>query len=101
MWFRSQWVALSPPVEALAFDFYNAAENLTPATASATLPVTCEGVANAIAFWFDLDLDEDVQLSSGPYCQKVGLLGHGSRSHATVRVCCYLHWYCVLTAPDH
>ena len=26
-----------------------------------------EGVWNAVAFWFDLQLDEETQLSSSPY----------------------------------
>ncbi len=35
------------------------------------LPIQQSGMCNAIAFWFELDLDEQTQLSTRPYCKKV------------------------------
>ncbi len=35
------------------------------------LPIQQSGICNAIAFWFELDLDEETQLSTSPYCKKV------------------------------
>lgn len=35
------------------------------------LPIIQTGKCNAIAFWFELELDEETQLSTSPYCQKV------------------------------
>ncbi len=42
------------------------------------LPIQQSGICNAIAFWFELDLDEQTQLSTSPYCGKVLLysIGH-------------------------
>ncbi len=37
------------------------------------LPIQQSGICNAIAFWFELDLDEQTQLSTSPYCEKVFL----------------------------
>ena len=41
------------------------------AQADLQLPITRSGKCNAIAFWFELELDEETQLSTSPYCQKV------------------------------
>lgn len=35
------------------------------------LPVTAAGICNAVAFWFELHLDEETHLSTSPYCQQV------------------------------
>lgn len=35
------------------------------------LPIDKTGKCNAIAFWFELELDEETQLSTSPYCHKV------------------------------
>lgn len=42
-----------------------------PLQADLQLPITQTGKCNAIAFWFELELDEETQLSTSPYCQKV------------------------------
>ena len=68
---RDEWVALGPPVEALAFDFYEWRANMAPAEAALRLQVTRAGVWNAVAFWFDLQLDEETQLSTSPHGPKV------------------------------
>ena len=49
------------------------------------LPIQQSGICNAIAFWFELDLDEQTQLSTSPYCEKVLLqsIGH-SRCFASL-----------------
>ena len=35
------------------------------------IPVTAAGICNAIAFWFELHLDEETHLSTSPYSHKV------------------------------
>lgn len=35
------------------------------------LAINKTGKCNAIAFWFELELDEETQLSTSPYCHKV------------------------------
>ena len=48
------------------------------------LPIQDSGICNAIAFWFELDLDEQTQLSTSPYCEKVLLhsIGHSRYLHS-------------------
>ena len=36
------------------------------------LPITTCGICNAMAFWFELQLDEETILSTGPSASKVG-----------------------------
>lgn len=60
-------MALGPPVEAMGFDFYDWQANMQPAEVALRLRVTQAGVWNAVAFWFDLQLDEENQLSTSPY----------------------------------
>lgn len=64
---RDEWLALGPPVEAMGFDFYDWQANMQPAEVALRLHVTQQGVWNAVAFWFDLQLDEENQLSTSPY----------------------------------
>ena len=54
------------------------------------LPVTKTGICNAIAFWFELDLDEETQLSTSPYCQKV-LSSNVSWLQLNAFLCSFLH----------
>ena len=68
---REQWVALGPPVEVMAFDFYEAEANMQPVSVPVAAAITADGMCSAVAFWFDLQLDENSQLSSSPYCNKV------------------------------
>ena len=35
------------------------------------LPIDVAGICNAIAFWFELDLDAETTLSTSPYSDKV------------------------------
>ena len=68
---RGAWEALGPPAECLGFDFYDSAANMQPASAEVALPITQRGICNAMALWFDLHLDEQTTLSTGPYALKV------------------------------
>lgn len=55
----------------MGFDFYDAEANMAPAAVDLTARITAPGVWNAVAFWFELQLDEETRLDSGPYCDKV------------------------------
>ncbi len=65
------------------------------------LPIQQSGICNAIAFWFELDLDEQTQLSTSPYCEKVLLhsIGH-SRYFASLQIQ-RLHIIMLKHAADH
>lgn len=67
---RQRWRALAPPMEAMAFDFYEAAVDMTPAEAELRVSATAGGVCNAVAFWFELQLDATTSLSTSPYADK-------------------------------
>ena len=67
---RQRWRALANPVEAMAFDFYEAAEDMTPAEAELRVSATAAGICNAVAFWFELQLDATTSLSTSPYADK-------------------------------
>ena len=60
-------------MEALSFDFYESQANMQPA--EVVLPCTAHsrGTCNAVAFWFTLQLDEETELSTSPYEDKVSL----------------------------
>lgn len=66
---------LAAPVEAMAFDFYEAAEDMAPAEVALRVAATAGGVCNAVAFWFELKLDETSRLSTSPYAAKACLFG--------------------------
>ena len=53
------------PRQALSFDFANAANSVQ--SAELRFRVTRAGVLSAVAFWFDLQLDEQATLSTSPY----------------------------------
>lgn len=57
--------------EVFAFDFYEAEANMQPAEVALPLTVTATGTCNAVAFWFSLQLDEETELLTGPYEEKV------------------------------
>ena len=65
------WTALGPPVEAVAFDFYEAMANMQPFQAELPGRAFADGICNAVAFWFTLHLDEETELHTGPYADKV------------------------------
>ena len=66
------WCALGPATEAVAFDFYEAAANMQPAELTIPGKAFADGICNAVAFWFTLHLDEETELHTGPYIEKVG-----------------------------
>lgn len=68
---RTQWKALGPVTEVFAFDFYEAEANMQAAEVSVRLTAHSEGTCNAIAFWFSLHMDEETELHTGPYEDKV------------------------------
>ena len=64
---RERWTALADPVEAFAFDFADAAGNMRPVERGVELLFTAAGVFNAVALWFELQLDEEGMLSTSPH----------------------------------
>lgn len=58
-------------MEVMGFDFYAAEANMAPALAEVTARFTEAGVWNSVAFWFQLQLDEETSLDTSPYCDKV------------------------------
>jgi hypothetical protein len=90
---RDEWIALGPAVEAMAFDFADWRANMVAAEVPLRLRFDYNGVWNAIAFWFELELDEETRLSTSPYGNKVSrppvrpsnLLSSRSHSHRTKR----------------
>ena len=69
-WCREDWAALGPVVEAFAFDFADWRTNMAPAEMRLRLQIDHGGVWNAVAFWFELGLDEETRLSTSPYADK-------------------------------
>ena len=67
---RDAWEALGAPAEALSFDFYEHEANMRPGEKRVSIPVTRDGVFNAVVFWFDLQLDEENTLSTSPFGAK-------------------------------
>jgi hypothetical protein len=49
------------------FDFNNYVENLKPAQSSLEFDIEEDGVFNAIAFWFKLELDDEIELTTSPH----------------------------------
>lgn len=77
---EAEWVALSEPQEAFAFDFARAEEHVARGGEERVLRAraTRSGVCNAVVFWFDLALDESTVLSTSPY-------GASAAAHFTLR----------------
>ena len=69
---RHMWHALGPATEAMAFDFYEAVANMQPIELTISGKAFADGICNAVAFWFTLHLDEETELHTGPYIDKVG-----------------------------
>lgn len=82
---RDAWVPLSKPVRVMTFDLYEAEAHMQPAEVELCIPVHTQGVCNAIAFWFELFLDENTSLSTSPYAEKVSL--PSSVVQGTIRHC--------------
>ena len=55
---------LAEPAKAFTFDFRRAALHMQPEDAVVHLRFTTAGVFNAVAMWFELDLDEESSLRS-------------------------------------
>lgn len=62
---RESWVPLGEPVEAFYFDLTDAVAHMAPAEAALPLRFAAAGVFNAVATWFDLQLDEEASLRCG------------------------------------
>eukprot|EP00958_Prasinococcus_capsulatus_P011345 scaffold1124_cov361-Prasinococcus_capsulatus_cf.AAC.26 len=54
------------------FDFYEWQANLKPLEKQLQLPVTQDGFLNAIAFWFELQLDEQTMITNSPFAETGG-----------------------------
>ncbi len=65
------WIALGPATETLAFDFYETMANMQPVEATLPGRAFADGICNAVVFWFTLHLDEETELHTGPYSDKV------------------------------
>ena len=82
---------LSAPAEALHFDLYNATP-LGPdgrpeeREVRLTLPVTRRGKCNAILWWFDLHLDDEITIPAGPGAQVRTWKQNVCHIHPPVRV---------------
>lgn len=61
---RYQWRALARPVKLFDFDF--TAGGIPPAHKRLPFKVTAAGICHAIAFWFRLDLDDEISIATGP-----------------------------------
>lgn len=64
---RDQWLALGDPVEVFVFDFAQTVENMRPQSHSLEFAFSHDGVFNAVAVWFELQLDEEEMLSTSPH----------------------------------
>ena len=69
---RDKWRPLTEPEAVFTFDFYDWQANMQPLERRLELEVTESGVVSAIAFWFELELDEETVLSTSPYIQDKG-----------------------------
>lgn len=68
---RDRWRALGPAVHCMAFDFYEAQDNMQKLETHLSLPLHTTGTCNAVAFWFELHLDEERTLCTSPDAVKV------------------------------
>ena len=63
---RRHWQAVSEAQRVMAFDFYMDQRNMQPFETVLETGVIRTGICNAVAFWFELALDEQTYLSSSP-----------------------------------
>ena len=63
---RGGFKALSCPFRVTEYNFNNPSSLHKERSASFEIPATCDGRVDAIAAWFDLRLDEEIILSTGP-----------------------------------
>ncbi|KAK3268304.1 hypothetical protein CYMTET_23176 [Cymbomonas tetramitiformis] len=67
---REQWKALAEPLEVFSFEFGDVEANVAPLAHAVEFDITQDGIFNAIAFWFELQIDEETTLSTSPYGKK-------------------------------
>ena len=71
--YRNLWKPICRPVKVMELDFYDVNDNMQPHSEQFSVRATDDCmVCNAMAFWFDLHLDEATTLSCSPYADKVG-----------------------------
>ena len=63
---RGGFKALSCPFKVTGYNFNNPSSLNKTRNISFEIPATCDGRVDAIAAWFDLQLDEEITLSTGP-----------------------------------
>ena len=64
---QEQWCALADPVQIFEFNFANAPAHVEPAALVLHVSATGSGVVNALAVWFELQLDEHEVLTTSPH----------------------------------
>jgi len=69
---RDMWTPLAAPCKFLAIEFYSCDANMQPFDCQLGFDVTTDGSCNGMAFWFDLQLDEQSSISSSPFVRKLG-----------------------------
>ena len=52
-----------------SLDFYDHEENLRAKEERVTFEITESGIFNAVAFWFDLELDDVITLTTKPFAE--------------------------------
>jgi len=62
-----KWKPLAPFKEVFDFDFHKYMENLAPANVTLDFEIDTDGIFNAVAFWFKLQLDDETELTTSPY----------------------------------
>lgn len=72
---RIPWSPLGEPFELFRFDFATAGPD--PQRACIDVETRASGIASAILFWFELDLDADTRLSNAPSAQPASHWGQG------------------------
>ena len=66
---KGAWKALAEPKPFFNFDFYDWEENMRAKEEKMSFEITEKGVFNAIAFWFDLELDDEITLTTNPFAE--------------------------------
>ncbi len=79
------WQALAPPNEVMAFDFTSTDPHAAfqPTEVALDFEATGSGVVNAVAFWFELQLDEEVSLNTGPHAGAGATWQQVSKQHVS------------------
>jgi hypothetical protein len=64
---REKWKPLAPWKEVFNFDFHQYMENLNPKECPLEFDINENGVFNAIAFWFKISVDDEIELTTSPH----------------------------------